>query len=105
MPVDHYENFPVASLLLPRALRRPVEIIYRFARSADDFADEGSDPDDLRLAHLHAYQRQLERVARGETPEAALFRDVARIVREHALPIGLFEDLLSAFSQDVTKKR
>ena len=40
----HYENFPVASLLLPAPLREPVEIIYRFARSADDFADEGDDP-------------------------------------------------------------
>src|ERR1041384_2979793 len=44
VPVDHYENFPVASFLLPAPLRRPVEIIYRFARSADDFADEGSAP-------------------------------------------------------------
>jgi phytoene/squalene synthetase len=41
MPVDHYENFPVASLLLPRRLRRPIEAIYRFARGADDIADEG----------------------------------------------------------------
>ena len=99
MPVDHYENFPVASLLLPKALRGPVEIIYRFARSADDFADEGSDPDDVRLARLQDYRRQLE------TPESPLFRDIARIVREHGLPVALFQDLLSAFSQDVTKKR
>ena len=41
MSVGHYENFPVASVLLPAALRRPVTLIYRFARSADDFADEG----------------------------------------------------------------
>jgi phytoene synthase len=99
MPVDHYENFPVASLLLPKALRNPVEIIYRFARGADDIADEGCDPDDVRLARLEAYRRELA------APQSPLFRDVARIVREHDLPIGLFEDLLSAFSQDVTKKR
>jgi squalene synthase HpnC len=105
VPVDHYENFPVASLLLPKALRNPVEIIYRFARSADDFADEGTDPDDVRLARLDAYRRELARIGRGETPEAALFRDIARIVREFGLPLGLFDDLLSAFSQDVTKKR
>ena len=49
MAVGHYENFPVASLLLPARLREPVEIIYRFARSADDFADEGDDPPQLRL--------------------------------------------------------
>ena len=83
MPVDHYENFPVASLLLPKALRAPVEIIYRFARSADDFADEGSDPDDVRLARLDAYRRELA------APQSPLFHDIARIVREHDLPLGL----------------
>lgn len=105
MPVDHYENFPVASLLLPKALRNPVEIIYRFARSADDFADEGTDPDDVRLAKLDAYRRELQRIGRGGTPEAPLFRDIARIVQEYGLPLDLFTDLLSAFSQDVMKKR
>ena len=105
MSVGHYENFPVASLLLPKALRKPVEIIYRFARSADDFADEGSDPDDVRLARLQAYRDALGRIGRGEAPESPLFRELAAIVREHALPLGLFDDLLSAFAQDVTKKR
>ena len=99
MPVDHYENFPVASLLLPKALRAPVEIIYRFARSADDFADEGSDPDDVRLARLDAYRRELA------APQSPLFHDIAGIVRQHDLPLDLFQDLLSAFAQDVTKKR
>jgi squalene synthase HpnC len=103
--VGHYENFPVASLLLPKALREPVRIIYRFARSADDFADEGADSDDVRLRKLSVYQSRLDAIGRGETPDDALFRDVARIVREHGLPLGLFADLLSAFSQDVTKKR
>jgi squalene synthase HpnC len=105
MAVDHYENFPVASLLLPKALRAPVEIIYRFARSADDIADEGSEADDVRLRRLSVYREALERIARGDTPAEPLFRDVARIAREHALPLGLFGDLISAFTQDVTKKR
>ena len=105
MAVDHYENFPVASLLLPKALRAPIEIIYRFARSADDFADEGDHPDDVRLGRLNSYRAELERIAKGELPQAQLFHDVARIVREHGLPLSLFHDLLSAFSQDVTKKR
>jgi len=105
MPVDHYENFPVASLLLPKALRAPVEIIYRFARSADDIADEGSEPDDVRLRRLSVYRQALARIAQGEVPAEPVFGDVARIAREHALPLGLFEDLISAFSQDVTKKR
>lgn len=105
MPVGHYENFPVASLLLPRRLRLPIEIIYRFARSADDIADEGTEADDVRLARLSVYRAELERLARGEDAQSPLFRDVARIVREHGLPLGLFHDLLSAFAQDVTKKR
>ena len=105
MAVDHYENFPVASLLLPKALRAPIEIIYRFARSADDFADEGDHPDDVRLARLNGYRAELDRLAKGEPPQAQLFHDIAVIVRQHALPLSLFHDLLSAFSQDVTQKR
>ena len=64
MPVDHYENFPVASLLLPKRLRRPIEAIYRFARSADDIADEGDATPEERLAGLAAYNAQLDRIER-----------------------------------------
>jgi phytoene synthase len=104
--VRHYENFPVASLLLPAPLREPVEVIYRFARSADDFADEGSDPPDIRLEKLNRYRARLERIERGEPVEdARLFQDLATIIRQHALPVQLFHDLLDAFRQDVTKKR
>ncbi len=99
MAVSHYENFPVASLLLPAPLREPVEIIYRFARSADDFADEGDDPPQLRLQKLNDYRAQLA------APATPLFRDLEKIIREHGLPVQLFADLLDAFSQDVTKKR
>src|SRR5439155_6827743 len=99
MPVGHYENFPVASLLLPRRLRPPVEIIYRFARSADDIADEGTAADDVRLSRLSVYRSELARIAVGEIPDAPLFGDVARIVREYGLPIGLFDDLIDAFAQ------
>jgi squalene synthase HpnC len=105
MAVGHYENFPVASLLLPAELRAPIEVIYRFARSADDFADEGVDSPDIRLEKLNRYRAGLERVARGQPIEDALFKDIARIVREYSLPLPLFQDLLDAFSQDVIKKR
>ena len=94
MSVGHYENFPVASLLLPAPLRRPVEVIYRFARGADDLADEGDDPPEARLGKLRDYHRRLD------APSEA-----ADIIRQYQLPVGLFEDLLDAFTQDVTKKR
>ena len=105
MSVGHYENFPVASLLLPGPLREPVAVIYRFARTADDFADEGDDPPETRLQKLNNFTTMLQEIARGENPSDPLFRDVARIVRQHSLPLTLFEDLLSAFRQDVQKTR
>ncbi len=109
MPVDHYENFPVASLLLPRRLRRPVEAIYRFARGADDLADEGVATPDERRAALAAWDAQLDRLeadaAPADEPAGRVFVDLAEAVREHALPIGLFHDLLSAFSQDCVVAR
>src|SRR5690625_4356751 len=60
MPIDHYENFPVASVLLPKRLRIPVQHIYRFARCADDVADEGDHSDDWRLQELDRYAQQLD---------------------------------------------
>ena len=97
--MGHYENFPVASLLVPARLREPIRVIYRFARSADDFADEGEDPPDVRLRKLAEYRRQLA------APAEPLLREVAKIIREHELPVELFADLLDAFAQDVTRKR
>ena len=105
MSVGHYENFPVASLLLPAALREPVAVIYRFARSADDFADEGEVPAAERLARLDAYRAELRRIDAGEPPRAPLFADLAHVAHRHALPLALFHDLLDAFSQDVVKHR
>ena len=97
MAVDHYENFPVASILLPKRLRRAVEIIYHFARQADDFADEGDMPDAERLAKLDEFRGELNRIAAHETPQTQLFIDLAAIAQEHGLPLQLFHDLLVAF--------
>ena len=109
MPVDHYENFPVASLLLPARLREPVEAIYAFARSADDIADEGDAPAVTRLARLNDYRNELNGMERGEAPRdpglAPMFARLARNARAHGLPVQLFRDLLDAFSQDVGKRR
>ncbi len=105
VPVDHYENFPVASWLLPGRLRRPVEAIYRFARSADDIADEGNAVATERLAQLAAYRHELDRIEAGETPSDPVFGPLARAIRTHAIPFAPLRDLLSAFEQDVTKTR
>jgi len=105
MPVDHYENFPVASILLPGRLRRPVEAIYHFARGADDIADEGNAGDTQRLQALAAYSAELDHIERGQRPSAPGFGRLAEVINEWKLPIQLFRDLLDAFSQDVVKKR
>lgn len=105
MPVDHYENFPVASILLPAELRRPVEAIYRFARGADDIADEGDATDAQRLDGLAAYGLELDRIERDEAPSSLQFNDLAEVINEWKLPLGLFRDLLDAFAQDVVQKR
>ena len=105
MPVQHYENFPVASLLMPARLREPVELIYRFARTADDYADEGGLSDRERLALLASFGDELRMIERREPSRVALFQELARVINKHRLPLNLFHDLLSAFAQDVTKKR
>jgi phytoene synthase len=105
MSVDHYENFPVASWLLPRRLRPAVTAIYWFARTADDFADEGAAPASARLARLDAYRADLARIAEGRPPESPVLARLAPVVRTHALPLAPFRDLLDAFSQDCVKPR
>src|SRR5882724_9230210 len=105
MSVAHYENFPVASLLLPAPLRRPVAVIYRFARSADDFADEGDLAASARLALLDGYRAELGRIKAGQAPSMPLFRELGEVITAHRLPFEPFYDLLDAFSQDVTKPR
>jgi squalene synthase HpnC len=105
MPVEHYENFPVASILLPAELRQPVAAIYHFARCADDYADEGDIPAELRLAQLSAFRGQLDAIANGLPTENPIFKALGPVIRHYGLPVQLFYDLLDAFSQDVIKHR
>ena len=104
--VGHYENFPVASLLCPPALRPAVMAIYHFARTADDIADEGDAPPAQRLAELTAYRAALARCLDSPAPApdarwATVFGPLAQAAQRHALPGHLLHDLLSAFEQDV----
>ena len=116
---EHYENFPVASRLLPRAMRPHIAAIYAFARTADDYADEPGIAKDERLRLLDAWARQLAAAGSGgefresftATPDSRnsrpdpIFVALGQTIRECRLPVTLFEDLLSAFRQDVTTPR
>ena len=102
----HYENFPVASLALPRRLRDPVAAIYAFAREADDLADEGAMAAEERLAALDERERRLEAAVAGTPdPEDPVQVALADAIPRYRLPVQPFRDLLSAFRQDVTKSR
>jgi squalene synthase HpnC len=111
----HYENFPVASLLVPRSMRRHIAAVYAFARAADDFADEGPRASDERLRLLDRWLDRLHRCATGhpapdpipEEPSDTLgiFVALGATIRDRALPLEPFEDLIAAFRQDVTVTR
>ncbi|MBQ02314.1 MAG: squalene synthase HpnC [Acidobacteria bacterium] len=124
MARSHYENFPVASWMLPRSMRPHIAAIYAFARTADDFADEGDVAPQVRLRRLDSWGERLQRsvdssigdgaVDGGATPEEApgdgvdhraVFLALSNTIRVCRLPVGLFEDLLSAFRQDVGTHR
>jgi squalene synthase HpnC len=104
---SHYENFPVGSMLIPKNLRRHFHAIYAFARVADDFADEGYSAGlscQQRLECLAAWHQMLKEAFSGRAAHP-IFIALAETVATFRLPITLFEDLLSAFSQDVTTRR
>lgn len=109
MSVDHYENFPVASWLCPPALRPAIHAIYRFARSADDIADEGHASPEERLALLSGYRQALgtlentsDRPREACDPQlAGIFEPLREAIERHRLSVEPFSRLLSAFEQDV----
>jgi phytoene synthase len=100
---SHYENFTVGSWLLPRRLRRHIAAIYAFARTADDFADEGAINAPERLAHLDAWEHQLEDCYRGRCTHP-IFVALADTADRFELPIDPFRKLLHAFRADAESK-
>lgn len=105
MARNHYENFPVASRLLPARIRPAVTVIYAFARSADDFADEGDLNREQRLARLDEYRHRLQQLRRGESFDDPIFLALQDVIARHHLPLEPFQRLLQAFVQDVEKIR
>jgi squalene synthase HpnC len=107
MSVDHYENFPVASILCPPALRPAVTAIYHFARKADDIADEGEATADERREQLLAYRECLFQAnahdAKTSSAWPHVFGPLRQAIHTHGLPVALLDDLLRAFLQDLTQ--
>jgi len=106
---SHYENFPVASRLLPARMRPHIAAVYAFARLADDMADEGDRPAADRLADLDAWDARLSSIVAGSAPSAGPHAEVFVALRATIdacrLPPSLLHDLISAFRQDVTVTR
>ncbi len=99
----HYENFPVASVFIPKPMRGHVAAIYAFARMADDFADETQNASDA-LAMLAGWEKNLRLCYEGQA-RFPVFIALADTAKRFGLPMQLFLDLLDAFKQDVTVKR
>ena len=98
--VQHYENFPVASLLLPKHCVPAVQALYRFARAADDIADEGDAPAATRLAQLDDLSQQLKNPAHAQN---SLVADLAPFIAAGTLATQELQKLLDAFSQDAAQ--
>ncbi len=102
---NHYENFPVASWLLPSKIRKPISAIYAFARIADDIADEGTANSDERLKQLDEIAQKLDMIRYGKTIDDPIFIALADTIENFDLPVSLLHDLLAAFRMDVTVHR
>ncbi len=101
---NHYENFPVASFLIPRYYRNDVAIVYWFARTADDLADEGNVDSAKRLNDLNHFEDEFKRSLKGESNNQ-YFNQLSKTISEKKLSAKYFFDLLSAFRQDVVKNK
>ena len=100
---NHYENFPVGSFLIPKNYRKDVAIVYWFARTADDLADEGNAAPEKRLEELNKFENEFQKSLKGKS-DNLYFIQLAKTITEKKLSITHFADLLSAFKQDVVKK-
>lgn len=100
-----YENFPVASVLLPQHLRRAIAAIYAFARTADNIADEGNLCREGRLELMTKFETSLYDIQYGKPPTEPLFIALKHTIECFNLPIQLFYDLLTGFRQDILKNR
>ena len=95
------ENFPVASILIAKKHRPAIMAFYRFARAADDVADNAAATPTAKLALLEDMRANLDGEA-NDAPEVVMLR---KVLAEHGLSKVHAHELLVAFRQDVTKSR
>ena len=100
----HYENFPVVSLLIPAKYKNDIAIIYWFARTADDYADEGNDSSSVKLEKLRAFEERLRSLL-NDNPATELDAALKNTIINRKLKPEHFFNLLIAFKQDVIKNR
>lgn len=107
MDVEQYENFPVASVLLPKALRAPIGIIYQVVRTAGDIADGGEWSAADRHARLADFRAGLDAIAqrRAAPVDPLLFGKLAGVLAQYKLPLAPFYDLLKACAEDIDTRR
>ena len=107
---EHYENFPVGSLLIPKDKRKYVHSVYAFARTADDIADSASLSGEEKLAGLNLLDSELGKIYEGNTggitESNLIFLKSLYLTKEDLkIPEKEFKDLLTAFKQDSVKSR
>lgn len=113
MSIDHYENFPVASILIPKKQRFAIQTIYYFARTADDIADENLEiKTKIKQQQLNAFKKYLDNIKNNVTNAnfddeniKKIFKNLAEIIPKFNLNIQYFYDLLTAFQQDLVKQK
>jgi squalene synthase HpnC len=101
---SHYENFPVLSFLVPRKLYKHVAIIYKFARQADDIADEGEISADARIKLLSDFEMNFHKSINEEFTNS-FWMALAHTIKTKNLTPNNFSNLLIAFRQDITITR
>ncbi len=101
LPVNHPENFPVASWLCPPHLRPAIAALYAFARAADDIADEGDLSALERQRQLQAFRDELFQTDQASGLRPDIFAPLQHTIQKHRLPVERLNDLLLAFEQDV----
>jgi len=101
----HYENFPVATFLYPKNIREAAIILYQFARTADDIADEGSFTKKERLENLKIYQLNLNKIKKNNLNVDLLFLDIYKIINQFQIPMNLLQKFIDAFKQDIVNNR